>query len=221
MAFSKTQIDKLGDRLKAGSVEEQDLRDLDEYRRSFGTVYEGVRSAIHLGLGYLPTGRPAKTTQSIVAKLRRESIRLSQIQDIAGCRIVVVDLEHQDEAVRSLMLLFPHAKIDDRREEPSHGYRAVHLIGDVNGKLIELQVRTVLQHLWAQVSEKLSDMVHPDVKYGGGPAAIAHELAEASMNLAALEYALSQPPVIDASRAVHEVVSRLLRLIPDSGKGSE
>lgn len=31
-----------------------------------------------------PTGRPLKTTQAIVEKLRREKTRLSQMQDIAG-----------------------------------------------------------------------------------------------------------------------------------------
>jgi len=39
---SKTQIDKLGERLRAGSIDEPDLRELDNYRRSFGTAYEHV-----------------------------------------------------------------------------------------------------------------------------------------------------------------------------------
>ena len=36
--------------------------------------------------------------------------------------------------------------------------------------MVEIQVRTLLQHLWANLSEKLADMVDPAVKYGGGPA---------------------------------------------------
>jgi ppGpp synthetase/RelA/SpoT-type nucleotidyltranferase len=35
-------------------------------------------------------------------------------------------------------------------------------------KLIEIQVRTPLQHLWAEVSEKISDVVDPAIKYGVG-----------------------------------------------------
>ena len=33
---------------------------------------------------------------------------------------------------------------------------------------VEIQVRTLLQHLWAEVSEKSSDVLDPAIKYGGG-----------------------------------------------------
>jgi len=89
MVLSKAQIDKLGERLKAGHLTEADLRELDDYRRSFGHAYETVKAVARCG-DKEPTGR-VKSTSSIVDKLRRETIRLSQIQDIAGCRIVVTD----------------------------------------------------------------------------------------------------------------------------------
>ena len=158
-APSKTQIDKLGERLRAGSPDEPDLRELDEYRRSFGDAYEHVLSSIRQRLRLEPTGRPAKSTSSIVEKLRRESIRLTQIQDVAGCRLEVGNLAEQDAVVSSLLSLFPDTQVVDRRNRPSHGYRAVHVIVFVLGKAIEVQVRTALQHRWAQVSERLSDMV--------------------------------------------------------------
>jgi ppGpp synthetase/RelA/SpoT-type nucleotidyltranferase len=47
-------------------------------------------------------------------------------------------------------------------------YRAVHVIVENSGKLIEVQVRTSLQHLWAEVSEKLSGVVDASIKYGSG-----------------------------------------------------
>jgi ppGpp synthetase/RelA/SpoT-type nucleotidyltranferase len=50
-------------------------------------------------LGLEPTGRPAKSTTSITEKLHRESIRLTQIQDIAGCRIVISDIAEQERVV--------------------------------------------------------------------------------------------------------------------------
>jgi ppGpp synthetase/RelA/SpoT-type nucleotidyltranferase len=34
---------------------------------------------------------------------------------------------------------------------------------------VEIQVRTALQHLWAELSEKLSDVIDPALKYGKGP----------------------------------------------------
>src|SRR2546421_12727947 len=126
--ISKTQIDRLGNRLKGGSITEDDLRLLDQYRRSFANAYETVVGRIRDELGLEPTGRPAKSTTSIADKLKRESIRLTQIQDIAGCRIIVSDFAEQESVVQSITNLFQQATIIDRREKPSHGYRAIHLV---------------------------------------------------------------------------------------------
>ncbi|MGH9908310.1 MAG: hypothetical protein ACRD8U_22325 [Pyrinomonadaceae bacterium] len=119
-------------------------------------------------LGLEPTGRPSKSTMSISEKLRRESIRLSQIQDISGCRLVLPDVAEQDRVIESLGKMFDNVTIVDRRRQPSHGYRAVHRVVEWGEKLVEIQVRTALQHLWAELSEKLSDLVDPALKYGGG-----------------------------------------------------
>ena len=74
-ALSKTQIDRLGDRLKKGFPSDDDLRLLDEYRLSFGAAYNLVIRTIRDKLHLEPTGRPAKSTSSIAEKLLRESIR--------------------------------------------------------------------------------------------------------------------------------------------------
>ena len=166
--ISKTQIDRLGDRLRSRDISDDDLRLLDDYRRSFTGAYRTVVGQIGDQLGLVATGRPEKTNTSIIEKLRRQSIRLSQIQDIAGCRIVVPDILTQNEAIERLKTLFDRIEVDDRREQPSHGYRAVHVIVENSGKLIEVQVRTSLQHLWAEVSEKLSGVVNASIKYGSG-----------------------------------------------------
>lgn len=146
--FSKSQIDRLGERLKRAPISEQDLRLLDEYRRSFRDGYEEVINKIRVRLGLETTGRPAKSTTSIVAKLLRESVRLTQIQDIAGCRIVVADLNEQDRVVAALCEEFRGATVVDRRRHPSHGYRAVHVIPRSGDRRVEIQVRTRLQHMW-------------------------------------------------------------------------
>ena len=126
--ISKTQIDRLGDRLRKGDIQDDDLRLLDTYRRSFSKAYEDVVGRIRDQLDLEPTGRPAKSTTSIFDKLRRESIRLSQVQDIAGGRLIVSDIKNQEEIIDQLKRLFVKTTVVDRREHPSHGYRAVHVI---------------------------------------------------------------------------------------------
>ena len=184
--FSKTQIDRLGDRLKGGPYTESDLRLLDDYRRSFGEAYEAVVRTISQR-GEFPSGRPAKSTVSIVEKLRRESIRLSQMQDIAGCRVVVANVVEQERVVASLRSAFPAASIIDRRTKPSYDYRAVHVIVRISGKMVEIQVRSALQHLWAEFSEKLSDVVDATIKYGGGADVVRKALTALSERIAVLE----------------------------------
>jgi putative GTP pyrophosphokinase len=192
---SKTQVDRLGNRLKSGGITEEDLRLLDQYRRSFTEAYEIVVGLIRDKLGLEPTGRPAKSTTSIADKLKRESIRLTQIQDIAGCRIIVSDIAEQETVIQSITGLFQQAIVIDRREKPSHGYRAVHVVMNYDGKLIEIQVRTSLQHVWAELSEKYSDVIDPSIKYGGGDSTIQKILQTASNVIAKEE--LGEKQIMD------------------------
>jgi ppGpp synthetase/RelA/SpoT-type nucleotidyltranferase len=187
MELSKTQIDQLGERLKEGDITEADLRLLDAYRRSFTEAYEVVIIAIRAVFRLEPTGRPAKSTTSIADKLRRETIRLTQIQDIAGCRLTVSDIAEQEQVVQFLSTIFKDTLIVDRRQNPSHGYRAVHLIVRHQAKMVEVQVRTSLQHLWAELSEKLSDVFDPMLKYGEGNKFVKMLLSNTSLMVADLE----------------------------------
>jgi ppGpp synthetase/RelA/SpoT-type nucleotidyltranferase len=134
-----------------------------------------------------PTGRPAKSTTSIIDKRQRESIRLRQMQDVAGCRIIVGDVLDQDRLLQRVQKTFPGCAIADRRRRPSHGYRAVHVIVKVESRPIEIQVRTRLQHMWAEVSERLSDSVGVALKYGRGPKNHQGLLAGASNLVAQIE----------------------------------
>jgi len=224
-AISKTQIDRLGERLKKGAPSEADLQLLNEYRRSFSDVHNTVVRAIREKLNLKPTGRPEKSTASIIDKLRRESIRLSQIQDIAGCRIIVGDIDEQDRAVVSLQALFPGASIADRRRFASHGYRAIHVIAKISGLPIEIQVRTTLQHTWAEFSERLSDSIDPGIKYGGGDdqmrevllrySKIVEEFEVSERNMAALppqslKRKMIQQGMNEQKQAISEALRRLI-----------
>jgi putative GTP pyrophosphokinase len=184
-SLSTAAVDQLGERLRKG-ITVDDLRALDQYRRAFRTDYDAVISAIRDVLTLEPSGRPAKSTSAIVDKLRRGSMRLSQMQDIAGCRLVVTDTLGQNEAVNRLVGMFPAAVVD-RREKPSHGYRAVHVVVRLTRRPIEIQVRTVLQHLWAEFSEKAADAFGIEVKYGGGHKTVRCALDQASELVARFE----------------------------------
>ncbi len=167
ITWSKNRVDSLGEKLKRGGWTPELLTELEAYRESFADSYDFVVNRLS-SLKHSVTGRPAKSTGAIVDKLNRQSSRLSQIQDIAGCRVVVSDVYLQQRAMFAIDAYLDGPHVYDRRKKPSHGYRAVHLVADVAGKKVEIQLRTELQHLWAEVSEKMSDTLGPGLKYGEG-----------------------------------------------------
>lgn len=215
---SKTQIDRLGDRLKRGAFEKSDLILLDGYRRSFGPAYESVVQTIRDRMGLDPGGRPAKSTNSLVEKLKRESIRLTQVQDISGCRMVVLDVPEQDRVVDSLVDVFSGARVTDRREKPSYGYRAVHVVVEVLGKPVEIQVRTTFQHIWGEISEKYADLYGSEIKYGSGSQEIRRTLKRMSDSIAryeGLERRLARLRESDKVREIREEMRGLRMNLAD------
>jgi ppGpp synthetase/RelA/SpoT-type nucleotidyltranferase len=174
-----SQLNKLGERLRKGRAKDDDIRALNDFRESFRPAFERVVGELE-SLGLAVGGRAAKTMGSIVAKLEREKTRLSTMQDIAGCRVEVANRIEQDSVVKQIVQLFPNSKIDDRRARPSHHYRAMHVIVEIDGYSVEVQIRTTLQNKWAQLVEALSDRFHPEIKYGGGPPEIQGVLEVAS-----------------------------------------
>lgn len=217
---SKTQIDQLGDRLRKGEVSDEDVGLLEAYRLSFDEAYEEVEAAIRKAVQLEPAGRRAKTTNSIIEKLRRETIRLSQIQDIAGCRLIVKDILEEDRVVARIRGELAKAVVIDRRKQPSYGYRAVHIIATARNRPIEIQVRTELQHLWAQLSEKLSDEIDPRLKYGGGDPDIRERLSKMSELIASFEDDIESEPVsaefsgkvVQLKRRIREFMENLVAM---------
>ena len=184
-SLSTSAIDNLGVRLR-GALTVDDLQILDHYRRDFRTDYDVVIASIRDTLSIDVSGRPAKSTPAIVDKLKRSSMRLSQMQDIAGCRIIVADTLMQNDIVSQLGKMFASTVID-RRDKPSHGYRAVHVILRPNKRHIEIQVRTKLQHLWAEFSEKAADNFGAELKYGAGDLRVLDALRKISSEVAGIE----------------------------------
>jgi hypothetical protein len=62
-----------------------------------------------------------------------------------------------------------YLQVIDRRTNPSHGYRAVHLIVQKDRIPVEIQVRTDLQDTWAQIVERLADRWGRGIRYGEDP----------------------------------------------------
>jgi hypothetical protein len=171
--LSRSQIDKLGRRLRRAGpnkVSDEDLNLLEQLLTAHGGVLATVQLRLAKELD-LPVTSRTKTTDTLVEKLQRSpTMALSRMQDIAGARLVAeMKSTEQDQLVARIIELFPGADVKDRRAEPSYGYRAVHIIVRVDQRLVEIQVRTTLQDLWAQVFERLADRWGRGIRYGDPP----------------------------------------------------
>lgn len=168
--LSGSQVDKLGRRLRnAETPSVEDLQLLEQVRRAHDDARLEVVERL-LSEGLHGTSR-LKTTSTIIEKLRREAtMHLSLMQDIAGVRLVIDGSRlDQDRVVERIRGLFPDARTIDRRAKPSYGYRAVHVIIRTQGCLVEVQVRTREQDMWAQLVERFADTVGRQIRYGEPP----------------------------------------------------
>lgn len=166
---SKSQLEKLGRRLRKAAVpSSEDVELLADFRAAHDAPLADVQEALRR-LGLEPTSR-LKTTGTIIDKLAREKTRLGSMRDIAGLRIVEdLTLGAQDELVEMIVAELAGGEVIDRRAAPSHGYRAVHVVVERRGCFVEIQVRTLLQNLWAQTMETLGDRIGRGIRYGELP----------------------------------------------------
>ena len=164
--MTKSQINKLGKKLRTASeLDAETLSQLQQFRESCDEPMFGAQTL--LSEADLETTSRLKTTNTIIEKLRRERMRLTEMQDIGGLRIVSkMDLSGQDTLVNRIVNIFPNTKVIDRRKTPSNGYRAVHVIVTFGERRVEIQVRTQLQDLWAQAMERIADMAGREFRYG-------------------------------------------------------
>ena len=120
-----------------------------------------------------------KRFATLMNKLEREStMKLSQMQDLGGCRAIVPKIRHLNqihEQYRS-----QDTKCYDYISNPKKdGYRGIHLIGRYNprgdfgkpwkNQRIEIQLRTHLQHAFATTVETVTAFTREQLKFGGGP----------------------------------------------------
>jgi len=190
MSHSKSQIKKAGKILKhKDSHTKKDIKFAEDALTYWRSIHEKIINEFHQIVQEKVkeineesfVAQRLKRSPSIIAKLQRLSnIQLTTMQDIAGVRAVVKDLGE-------LRLLQNRLKEDDiphelkgednYLEKPKNsGYRGIHLVYKYNdskdrisnGLLVEVQVRTKLQHAWATAVETMGTYLGTNLKFNEG-----------------------------------------------------
>lgn len=135
------------------------------------------------------TAQRLKRVPSILSKLNRiypgmnkPTMKLTQMQDIAGCRVVLSDVKlvkklFEEEYIKG-DLKHELIKINNYIENPKDdGYRSIHLIykyfsdkgkSEFNGLSVEIQIRSRLQHIWATAVETVGFFTKQAIKSNEG-----------------------------------------------------
>lgn len=171
--YSNRQIDLAGKALSMGTFQSDDHEIdceiiFDDYRRSHLEPLTNTTMQIQTWLGDFDRqyyiAQRLKRKPQILRKMRRFSVRLTQLQDIGGNRIIVNTNDDVDTLRRFIHeRLTRNGEIKILREtdyrvlgRDDTGYRALHIILNAHGKKIELQIRSRAQHYWAECIERTS-----------------------------------------------------------------
>jgi ppGpp synthetase/RelA/SpoT-type nucleotidyltranferase len=156
------------------------------YRDSHAFPMRSLRASLlgfmrHYRLDGVAVAR-IKRMQAIRRKLQRPDLpqRLNQLQDLGGCRAILMSIKDANTLVD---LLRERSRHELWREDPyilqpkDDGYRSHHLrykfrgkgsLSAHDGRRIELQIRTQLQHSWATAVEAVGLFRGEDLKGGYG-----------------------------------------------------
>lgn len=190
LKYSKRQIDEAGKTLlniKATQKQKNEALDILGNFRSchaypINTFQATLRNRLNkLGYDYLVSQR-LKRTPSMLLKLERfPQMRLSQMQDIGGLRAILPSISDVYELVDLYRKSnFQHIVKNEKdyiNDPKSSGYRCYHIVykyqnqlnSSYDGLMIELQIRTRLQHAWATAVETMGTFIDHSLKSSQGP----------------------------------------------------
>lgn len=134
----------------------------------------------------------AKTVDTLVQKLERQSTELGRIQDIAGVRLDGdLTLDSQEKLTAEIVEHYTPTALaitvrDQMLNQPHSGYRAVHLHVRLPSGRVEIQIRTRGQSAWANAYEALADIVGREIRYGDPPRHGGEQITEVTARFHAM-----------------------------------
>ncbi len=187
--YSRSQVNKAGDIL-VNNINSSDLvwafTVLTNWRSCHGYPINTFQATLRAKLKSIDkfalVAQRLKRIPSIYNKLHRfPSMKLSRMQDIGGLRAVLSDILKvrvlESEYKKSI---FKHQLVDDKDyivNPKSSGYRGIHLVyryknknaPGYDGLLLEIQLRTRIQHAWATAVETMGIFLDHALKSSEGP----------------------------------------------------
>lgn len=234
--ISKTRVNLAGDRLRAhaeGGALPPDQLEIerqvaDQFRAAHGRPLHAVTANLSYHVRQVSelsaVGQRLKQLRTIEDKLTRHpKMALARMHDIGGCRAVVptekelraVEKRLREQKGWSIKPDTPYDYIENPKDD---GYRAVHLVERRHGCQIEIQLRTLLQHAFAESVERLDrESRFGELKLGRAPDHIREYYALAAELLARRERG-DEPSPAELKR-FRRIYRRIQRRPREGGSG--
>lgn len=233
--YSKSQSNKAGIILRENNISKEErekaLEVLSNWRASHNypmqVFYNRLKRVSEKIDSNSLTAQRLKRVPSILAKLNRKydgmdkpSMKLTQMQDIAGCRVVLstvklVNYLFEEEYIKG-DLKHKRIKINNYIKNPKHdGYRSIHLIyeyfsdkgrTEFNNFLVEIQIRSKLQHIWATAVETVGFFTKQAIKSNEGEEAWLEFFKLISSAFAKLENCPSIEGTPDDEKELYQLI---------------
>jgi ppGpp synthetase/RelA/SpoT-type nucleotidyltranferase len=150
----------------------------------------GLRSAVRTAGAEVVVAERLKRQPRLVGKLIRfPEMKLTRMQDVAGCRAILPNLVTVNEVRRRIERQKSEIiKINDYNATPrSSGYRALHIVVRRDGALVEVQLRTIGQQRWAMLVEDLDAAYRFQLKDEAGPEEVLEYLRVYALGLSEID----------------------------------
>ncbi|CRL44788.1 Region found in RelA / SpoT proteins [Sodalis glossinidius str. 'morsitans'] len=176
--FSKNQIKKAGESIRKEGVTNENVQLIQNYRAAHLYPLMIIKNLVWKHIQKIAPNaiiaRRLKRLPTIIDKLTRDTLDginkntmcVTRMQDIGGCRVIVDNKEQllrvNSSLEQSRTLYITKLSRDYNINPKKTGYRGIHRVYQCYGKrkehdwkgfTIELQLRTRLQHLWATTVE--------------------------------------------------------------------
>jgi ppGpp synthetase/RelA/SpoT-type nucleotidyltranferase len=232
--ISKKQIKRAGEILASDADSEaksEAYAIVEKWRASHTYILRAVHTLLtgnarRINQWAFTSGR-LKRMDSIAFKLQRQQgkMDLNQMNDVAGCRAVLWQVEQVPKLLARLEKHFVlggpfKPRLYDYIQSPKpDGYRGIHLAVqyqsknpkhvDSCGKRVEIQIRSTLQHAWATAVETVDLFANEKLKLGQGNKQWSRFFALTSSIFAKKE---KSPPVPETPASDTELIEELRAL---------
>lgn len=231
--YSRGQIARSGRAIRNGSATMLDHYVVENHRTSHSHILNAFQASLRNRARDkdVTVAQRLKRRATIYDKLtRRPNFSLTEMQDIAGCRLIFKNVDDlHDFRTSYLNARFQHKLLteDERfnylRKPKLDGYRGLHDVyeyraarqsGERWNKLrIELQYRTIYQHAWATAVEVAGLLTENEHKFGRAASDYSEFFCLASEMIArtfeASTSCYSEMSLIDVVNRFHEIDQKI------------